>query len=68
MSENPFANLDLQEAIDLEWTVKDIEAKRWLLCPVNPAHLEKLKALGLVEMQGDDPNPVLTDAGVEVLL
>jgi hypothetical protein len=68
MAENPFANLDLQEAIDLEWTLKDIKAKRWLLCPVNPGHLEKLTALGLVEIQGDDPNPVLTDAGVEVLL
>ena len=67
MSENPFANLDLQEAIDLEWTLKDIKAKRWLLCPVNPAHLEKLKALGLVEIRDDDPNPVLTNAGLDAL-
>jgi hypothetical protein len=58
MTENPFARLDLQEAIDLEW-LKDIKAKRWMLCPVKPAHLDRLKTLGLVEIRGDDPNPVL---------
>lgn len=68
MSENPFSNLDLQERLDLEWTLKDIKAKRWLLCPVNPAHLEKLKAMGLVEIRGDDPNPVPTNAGLDLLL
>jgi hypothetical protein len=67
MTENPLANLDLKEAIDLEWTLKDIKAKRWLLCPVDPTHLEKLKALGLAEIRGDDTNPVLTSAGLDAI-
>jgi hypothetical protein len=67
MTENPLANLDLKEAIDLEWTLKDIKAKRWLLCPVDPTHLEKLKALGLAEIRGDDLNPVLTNAGLDAI-
>jgi hypothetical protein len=67
MTENPLANLDLKEAIDLEWTLKDIKAKRWLLCPADPTHLEKLKALGLAEIRGDDLNPVLTNAGLDAI-
>jgi hypothetical protein len=31
MIENPFAHLDLQQAIDLRWTLRDIKAKRWVL-------------------------------------
>jgi hypothetical protein len=66
MSEDPFSNLDLQQAIDLRWTLRDIKAKRWLLCPVDPSHLEKLIAMGLVEMQDDEP--VLTNSGLDVIL
>jgi hypothetical protein len=29
--ENPFAKLDLQQAIELRWTLRDIKAKRWVL-------------------------------------
>jgi hypothetical protein len=64
---NPFAELDLQEAIDLEWTLKDIKAKRWLLCPVDPAHLKKLTALCLAEISDDRSLPVLTNAGMDAL-
>jgi hypothetical protein len=28
---DPFNGLDLQEAIDLRWTLRDIRAKRWKL-------------------------------------
>jgi hypothetical protein len=38
---DPFNSLDLQEAIDLRWTLRDIRAKRWKLSPISPSHLEK---------------------------
>ena len=61
-AQNPFSDLDLQQAIDLRWTLRDIKAKRWVLSPINPAHLEKLIAMGLVEMGNNDP--VLTNSGL----
>jgi hypothetical protein len=64
MSED-LSNLDLQQSIDLRWTLRDIKAKRGLLCPVNPSHLEKLTAMGLVEMQDDEP--VLTKGGLDAI-
>jgi hypothetical protein len=63
--QSPFSDLDLQQAIELRWTLRDIKAKRWVLSPINPAHLEKLIAMGLVEMRNDDP--VLTDSGLNVI-
>jgi hypothetical protein len=62
---DPLHDLDVQEAIDLRWTLRDIRAKRWKLSPINPAHLEKLKSMGLVEMRNDDP--VLTNAGIDAV-
>jgi hypothetical protein len=62
---NPFSELDLQQAIDLRWTLRDIKAKRWELSPINPAHLEKLIAMGLVEMRNNDP--VLTNSGLDAI-
>jgi hypothetical protein len=62
---NPFSDLDLQQAIDLRWTLRDIKAKRWVLSPINPSHLEKLIALGLVELRND--SQVLTNAGLDVI-
>jgi hypothetical protein len=64
-AEKPFSDLDLQQAIDLRWTLRDIKAKRWKLSPINPSHLEKLTAMGLVEMQNDDP--VLTNSGLDAV-
>jgi hypothetical protein len=64
-AENPFAELDLQQAIDLRWTLRDIKAKRWKLSPINPSHLEKLITMGLVEMRNDDP--VVTNAGLDAI-
>jgi hypothetical protein len=63
--ENPFPEVDLQQAIDLRWTLRDIKAKRWKLSPINPSHLEKLIAMGLVEMRNDDP--VLTNSGLDAI-
>ena len=62
---DPLSDLDLKESIDLRWTLRDIKAKRWKLSPINPAHLEKLKAMGLVEMRDDEP--VLTNAGFDAI-
>ena len=62
---DPFQDFDLQEAIDLRWTLRDIKAKRWKLSPINPSHLEKLEAMGLVEMRDDEP--VLTNAGLDAI-
>ena len=65
-SENdPFHDLDVIEAIDLRWTLRDIRAKRWNLSPINPSQLEKLIAMGLVVMRGDDP--VLTNSGLDAI-
>jgi hypothetical protein len=60
-----FHELDLQQKIDLRWTLRDIKAKRWMLSPVNPLHLEKLIALNLVEMRND--HPALTNAGLDAI-
>jgi hypothetical protein len=62
---DPFHDLDLQEAIDLRWTLRDIRAKRWKLFPINPSRLEKLRSIGLVEMRNDDP--VLTNVGIDAI-
>jgi hypothetical protein len=62
---DPFHDLELQEAIDLRWTLRDIRAKRWKLFPINPSRLEKLRSMGLVEMRNDDP--VLTNVGIDAV-
>jgi hypothetical protein len=58
---NPFADFDLERAIALRWTLRDIKAKRLKLSPVRDADLRALIDLGLVEMRDDVP--VLTNAG-----
>jgi hypothetical protein len=66
LAENdPLRDLDPREAIDLRWTLRDIKAKRWKLSPINPTHLEKLKAMGLVEIRNDEL--VLTNAGFDAI-
>jgi hypothetical protein len=64
-SPTPFAGYDLERAIALRWTLRDIKAKRLKLTPVSDADLRTLIDLGLVEMRDDDP--VLTNAGHAVL-
>lgn len=49
------------DAIDLRWTLKDVDAERkWM---INKEHVDKLIELGLVEMREDVPH--LTSAGKE---
>jgi hypothetical protein len=62
---DPFDGLDLQETIDLRWTLRDIRARRWKLSPLNPSHLDKLETMNLIEMLGDEP--ALTKAGLDAL-
>ena len=64
-NEDPFSDLDVQQTIDLRWTLRDIKAKRWKLSPINPSHLEKLMAMGLVEMRNDDSVP--TNSGLDAI-
>jgi hypothetical protein len=55
---DPLAQFGL-DAIDLRWTLKDIDSKRtWL---INQDHLPKLIELGLVEMR--EGTPYLTTTG-----
>jgi hypothetical protein len=62
---DPFNGLDLQEAIDLRWTLRDVRAKRWKLSPLNRPHFEKLTSMNLIEMHDDEP--ALTKAGLDTL-
>ena len=62
---SPFADLDLERAIALRWTLRDIKAKRLKMSPVSENDLRKLLELGLVEVRDDVP--VLTNAGHDAL-
>ena len=65
MVDNPFAECDLEKAIGLRWTLRDIQARRLKLSPVSDEDLRVLTALGLIELR--DEGPVLTQAGAAVL-
>jgi hypothetical protein len=64
-NQNPLAHFDLERAIALRWTLRDIKARRLKLLPVSDPDLRALIDLGLVEMRDDAP--VLTNAGHAVL-
>jgi hypothetical protein len=57
--------LDLNTAIQLRWTMRDIRGKRTKLSPVSDNHLTTLMDLGLVEMR--DGLPRLTGLGILAL-
>ena len=57
--------LNIDTAIRLRWTLRDIKAKRTRLFPLNPDDLAALTDLGFVEMR--EEVPVLTNAGHHVL-
>jgi Mn-dependent DtxR family transcriptional regulator len=65
MVDNPFAELSLERAIDLRWTLRDIQARRLKMSPVSSEDLRVLADLGLIELR--DEGPVLTQAGTAVL-
>lgn len=64
-SANPFGVFDLERAIALRWTLRDIKAKRFKMFPVAENDLQTLIDLGLVEIRED--TPTLTNAGHAVL-
>ena len=61
MAENPFAQFSLEKAIDLRWTLRDIQARRLKMSPVGDENLRTLTGLGLVELR--EEVLVLTPAG-----
>jgi hypothetical protein len=61
----PFADIGLERAIALRWTLRDIKAERLRLSPASPDDLTALTELGLIEIR--DNAPVLTEAGHDVL-
>jgi hypothetical protein len=65
MVHNPFAELGLERAIGLRWTLRDIQTRRLKMSPVSDEDLTVLKGLGLIEVR--DEGPVLTQAGIAVL-
>ncbi|MBR1214046.1 MULTISPECIES: hypothetical protein [unclassified Bradyrhizobium] len=65
MVDNPFAELSLEKAIGLRWTLRDIQARRLKMSPVSDEDLHVLTELGLIEIR--DEGPVLTEAGAAVL-
>jgi hypothetical protein len=65
MVDNPFAELSLERAIGLRWTLRDIQARRLKMSPVSDEDLTALKDLGLIDVRGE--GPVLTQAGIAVV-
>jgi hypothetical protein len=65
MLDNPFAEFNLDKAIGLRWTLRDIQARRIKMSPVSDEDLRLLTDLGLIEVR--DEGPVLTQAGIGVL-
>ena len=65
MAENLFARFDLEKAIGLRWTLRDIQARRLKMSPVSDDDLRTLTDLGLVDVR--DEGLVLTPAGIAAL-
>jgi hypothetical protein len=59
--DNPFAELGLERAVGLRWTLRDIQARRLKMSPVSDEDLRVLSELGLIEVR--EEGPVLTQAG-----
>lgn len=65
MADNPLAEFSLEKAIDLRWTLRDIQARRLKLSPISDDDLTTLTELGLVEMR--EEVLVLTPTGTSVV-
>jgi hypothetical protein len=65
VSDNPFVEFNLERAIGLRWTLRDIQARRLKMSPVSSEDLHILTDLGLIELR--DEGPVLTQAGTSAL-
>ncbi|MDO9061631.1 MAG: hypothetical protein Q7U92_21780 [Bradyrhizobium sp.] len=65
MMERPFSDLDIERAIALRWTLRDILGNRLKLSPARDDDLKTLINLGFVAMQDDVA--VVTPAGLSAL-
>jgi hypothetical protein len=65
MADNPFAEFNIERAIGLRWSLRDIQGRRLKMSPVSNEDLRVLTDLGLIELR--DEGPVLTQAGTAVL-
>ena len=65
MTDDPLAEFNLERAIGLRWTLRDIQARRLKMLPVSDEDLRVLTQLGLIEVRDDAP--VLTPEGKSVL-
>jgi Mn-dependent DtxR family transcriptional regulator len=65
VADNPFDEFNLERAIALRWTLRDIQARRLKMSPVSSEDLRILTDLGLIELR--DEGPVLTQAGTSAL-
>jgi len=65
VADNPFVEFNLERAIGLRWTLRDIQARRLKMSPVCSEDLRILTDLGLIELR--DEGPVLTQAGTSAL-
>jgi hypothetical protein len=65
MTDNPFAEFNIERAIGLRWSLRDIQGRRLKMSPVSNEDLRVLTDLGLIELR--DEGPVLTQAGTAVL-
>src|SRR6478752_597147 len=65
MTDDPLAEFNLERAIGLRWTLRDIQARRLKMSPFSDENQAVLKDLGLIEVR--DEGPVLTQAGIAVL-
>ncbi|NPU14681.1 MULTISPECIES: hypothetical protein [Bradyrhizobium] len=63
--DDPFSDLDLEKAIHLRWTLRDIKAHRLTLSPIADDDLSLLTERGLVEVS--DGVPTLTEAGQDAI-
>ena len=65
MADNPFAEFNIERAIGLRWSLRDIQGRRLKMSPVSNEDLRVLTDLGLIELRAE--GPVLTQAGTAVL-
>ncbi|UFZ05993.1 hypothetical protein LQG66_06705 [Bradyrhizobium ontarionense] len=63
--DDPFADLALEKAIHLRWTLRDIKAHRLAMSPVDDEDLALLTERGLVDVS--DGVPTLTEAGLDAI-
>lgn len=65
MHDDPLAGQELDRAISLRWSLRDIFANRTKFLPLEESDLRELVDMGLVELH--DGEPTLTEAGLTAI-